>query len=69
MILIMAEEMLKYHGQTYGYGSLIIEQWWSTLPASTQIYYWGYICFILGVLTIEVCNYLIPKVKEAYGIE
>ena len=69
MILIMAEEMLKYHGQTYGYGSLFVEQWWSTLPASTQIYYWGYICFILGCATMVITDYLIKKIRDHYGIK
>ena len=40
----------------------MINEWWATLPASTQIHYWGYICFFLGFATVELIDYFGPWV-------
>jgi len=45
----------------------MITEWWSTLTPATQIQYWGYICFVGGALTIEICNRLIATIRKKYG--
>lgn len=42
----------------------MISEWWASLPASTQIHYWGYICFILGVATSELMEWAGPRIME-----
>jgi len=42
----------------------MISEWWASLPASTQIYYWGYICFILGAATSETMEWAGPRIMK-----